>query len=307
MPYALRKCGKCGSEFRPHRNGFEGECWPCRKPPMKGAPAQPDHFEPQAHPGEAPFIMGRQGICPADLGTYTAKTPGQNSHKGCKHKPVAERSAFYADWDKSKPLPNIYEIPGPTPAPLKTAVFDLETMTFDRGWGLVLCGVVLSYGDGGAPKLYTFRADDYESFNNGNRHDDSALVADVWKILEQHHVIVGHNSLNFDLPYLRSVSLKYGLPVPTPAKLIDPVQIWRKQFRTGSASLASIINFLGLEEEKTSITPEDWRRFVYSGHRDAGDNIVVHCQADVFALAKVAEIIAPYVGQLDNLGSFRAR
>jgi uncharacterized protein YprB with RNaseH-like and TPR domain len=116
---------------------------------------------------------------------------------------------------------------------------------------------------------------------------------------------VAHNGSKFDLPYLRSVALKYGLPPVQPRKLIDPVLILRQHFRIGSNSLAAVQNFLGLAEAKTPVVPDDWRKAVFSGSRECMDRIVEHCRADVLVLNEVAKAVSPYIGQIDSLGSFR--
>lgn len=184
--------------------------------------------------------------------------------------------------------------------PLKQAVFDLETFSLDRGWGVLMVGSILVYGDG-APKWHTFDLTQSSTWPD-RRSEDGELAAKIIKVLSDCHVAYAHNGANYDVPWLNSIALKYNLP-PLNIKLIDPVQVARKKYRIGSNSLGSLANFLELDEEKMPVPPDTWRFALFNNDKKAWAILRERCQSDVRLLSKVAAKVTRDVGMVDYSGS----
>lgn len=309
MPYGKRDCVGCGISFRPNMNnsGLTASCTSCRKQ----GPAAPDHFEPQADPGEVKWIPGERKVCTVCAREFSQLEPGQETHKACagrvqrgfasnpKQLPTPYRDAGYTP---GSAVPAWRPVPSGTKSPLRLAVFDLETFALDRGWGVLLVGVIVVFGDGD-PKEYRFRLDQFETYKR-DRSDDSEIAAAIFSVLEDCHVWYAHNGKWFDVPYLNSIALKYGMP-PVERKLRDPVQILRAKFRIGANSLEAATDFLGLEQSKMHVPAEVWRQAAFNGSKEHFDILETRCASDVYLLAELARKTEEWGGVIDYSGFFR--
>jgi hypothetical protein len=185
--------------------------------------------------------------------------------------------------------------------PLKQAVFDLETFSLDRGWGVLMVGSILVHGDGPTPKMYTFDLTQSSTWPN-IRSEDGELAAKIIKVLSDCDIAYAHNGANYDLPWLNSIALKYGLP-PLKIKLIDPVQVARRKYRIGSNSLGSLANFLNIPETKMPVPPDTWRFALFNNDKAAWATLRERCESDVRVLNLVAGKVTKDVGMVDYSGS----
>lgn len=186
--------------------------------------------------------------------------------------------------------------------PVRVAVLDIETSGLNAGFGVVLCAVVKMYGP---DERRIFRADDYDPWKRGQRADDKPLLTDILACLEDCDILIAHNGLRFDLPFLRTRAVIHGLPPVTFQKIIDPVQLARQHFRFAGNSLDSISKTIGTLAQKTPLSPETWQRATLNGDHDAMEEIVEHCIYDVDVLEEICWKFRGYVKQINNAGSFR--
>jgi uncharacterized protein YprB with RNaseH-like and TPR domain len=187
-------------------------------------------------------------------------------------------------------------------APIRVGVFDIETTGLNASFGRVLCAVIKTY-DPIVTKV--FRADDYDGWNEGKRASDFELVAAILAYIEDIDILIGHNAVNYDAPFLRTRALIHGLPHVQPLKIYDPCLQARRQFRFHRNSLSAISEVLDTAERKTPLLPQVWQRAIGDGDRACLDQIVEHCVADVDTLEEVAWQMRHYIRQLDQLGSWR--
>lgn len=186
--------------------------------------------------------------------------------------------------------------------PVRVAVLDIETSGLNAGFGVVLCAVVKLYGP---DERKIFRADEYEPWKTGQRANDAPLLRDILSCLEDADIIIAHNGLKFDLPFLRTRAVIHGLPPVNFQKIIDPVQLARQHFRFAGNSLDSISKTIGTQEKKTPLSPEVWQRATLNGDADAMETIVTHCVADVDVLEEICWKLRGYIRTIDRAGSFR--
>ena len=164
-----------------------------------------------------------------------------------------------------------------------------------------MVGSILVFGDG-EPRSFTFDLRETESWKKGVRSNDSELCAKILRVLSDCHILIAHNGKWFDIPYLNSVALKYGMPRIN-AKLVDPVQVARQKYRIGSNSLASLAAFLELPEEKMPVGPDIWRTALFDGNEASWQTLRERCESDVRLLSMVAGKVMGDVGMIDNKGS----
>ena len=181
---------------------------------------------------------------------------------------------------------------------ITSACFDLETSSLNADFGVVLCAVVQG-SDCGEPLV--LRGDAYKAWKRG-RSDDSALVEDIAAVLDRYDVLVAHNGKRFDIPFLQTRLMRWGLPpLPTP-KLVDPVLVARNKLRMSSNSLRRLLDFFGLNQ-KTEVAGDYWMRAALDGDREAMDYIVDHCVKDVEMLVQLLDRVKGYCSAFDQRGS----
>jgi uncharacterized protein YprB with RNaseH-like and TPR domain len=184
---------------------------------------------------------------------------------------------------------------------VEIAVFDTESYGLTPDHGLLLC---LSVKNLSSSTITTIRADHYPAWSK-HRTQQKEFVTDCITELEKYDIIIGHNALFHDRKYLLSLCVKYELD-PTKlknTKLIDPVLISRNKLKLSRNSLASLIDFLEIKEQKTPILWKHWNLATFEGNKKSMDTIVHHCELDVITLQKVYVRLSKLVGDINSKGS----
>lgn len=79
-----------------------------------------------------------------------------------------------------------------------------------------------------------------------DRMDDRALVAEIWKILDEADIVVAHNGDRFDIRKINARFIYHGFPPPSPYKTIDTLKVARKYFMFDSNRLNDVGSYLGV-------------------------------------------------------------
>lgn len=176
---------------------------------------------------------------------------------------------------------------------MKIASFDLEMTNLKANFGVVICGVVKPYKE----EAKVFCVPRVTS-------NDRKIVAQLVDELNQYTILIAHNGVRFDRPFLNSRAVKWGLPVLNPqGKMYDPVQVARRKLALSWNGLESLALFLGCQNRKYETVGDLWLRAALDHDREALDEIVKHCIADVLVLDEVAERLEPLVGIINSWGS----
>lgn len=183
---------------------------------------------------------------------------------------------------------------------LRVAAFDLETTDLCANRGILLAAVI--HEQGTDPEIY--RGDKYNKQWATKRSDDSALVTAVAKRLAECDVLIAHNGVRFDMPFLQTRLIANGLPVFPQRKLVDTWLIARNKLRLASYSLKSLTDLLHLDEKKTELYMSVWIKAMLDGDVEALDYIVEHCVRDVECLWKVFDALKDYSSVVNNKGSY---
>lgn len=185
---------------------------------------------------------------------------------------------------------------------ISTLILDLETTDLAADRGVILCA---SYESSTRPgKVVTIRQDETNpKWRKGVRGDDRELCKQVNKLVREHDIIVAHNGARFDIPMLRTRSLRWRLRPLREVTLVDPCQVaWRK-FRLRSNSLGAVADFVGIKDRKTPLDLSVWADVMLNGSPKGMANIVKHCEADIRVLRGVLDFVKPYIKQYDDRGS----
>ncbi len=182
---------------------------------------------------------------------------------------------------------------------MRVVGFDLECSSLSGMIGRLLCCGFKEIVNPDLPiktKPYVFRGDDPKYKNTKDLADDSKLAVAVRDELEKFDIIVGHNSKLFDRKFLNARLAKAGERGLVSQWHIDTMWIVRSHLRA-SSKLDNVQKFLGLEDEKTPITWDDWQRAV-GGDKRAFDVIVKHNTQDVLVLEEAYWKLLPFLRQI---------
>jgi uncharacterized protein YprB with RNaseH-like and TPR domain len=169
----------------------------------------------------------------------------------------------------------------------KVATWDIEATGLQATFGQMLCASVKPMG--GETKV--FRIDDYD----GAHGEDTKLAMALRDELNKYHIVIGYNSLRYDLPFLNSRLIEYHEPIVSPlVRHIDVLIVARHRLRLHSNRLDALLDHLHSEHKKTPLTPHLWRRAA-AGSKDALEEIVEHNICDVVALEEAFNTLLPFI------------
>src|SRR5271165_5589788 len=107
---------------------------------------------------------------------------------------------------------------------IRSCTFDIETSSLNADFGVLLCGVIKPSGE--PPKI--FRLDKLSKQWRTKRSFDKPVVEAFANELSQYDILAGHNQVRFDLNFLRTRMLYWGLPSLREFKAaIDSCQLLR--------------------------------------------------------------------------------
>jgi len=141
----------------------------------------------------------------------------------------------------------------------------------------------------------------HPSWDAGIFDNDSPMVDNLWKLLDEADIVVAHNGNRFDIPKINSRMLVYGMPPPSPFQSVDTLVTLKKKFNFGSNKLAHIARTLSLELKGDSGGMETWMRCV-NGETEALQEMVDYNEQDVVVLRDLYKELLPWIPSHPNFG-----
>ena len=139
-----------------------------------------------------------------------------------------------------------------------------------------------------------------------NNNDRELLERFIPEMLSADEVI-GHNSDNFDIKWLRTRALFHRLPMPPDFISYDTYKDARKYFNFDNNSLDFISDFLGVAK-KQKVDRELWEDTCFHPERKVRDQnlklMLKYCKQDVVSQSEVFEEFRPYVAVKAHRGDF---
>lgn len=129
------------------------------------------------------------------------------------------------------------------------------------------------------------------TWHNGN---DRKMLEQFSKVLQEADEILGHNSDKFDLKWIRTRCILYGIPMFPDLQTMDTLKLSKKGFYFNSNRLDYIAKFLGVGR-KIKTAPDLWMRILLKNDKKAMDEMVKYCKQDVVVLENVYKKLSPYV------------
>lgn len=173
----------------------------------------------------------------------------------------------------------------------KILIFDLEVTHLKADFGTVLAIGWKWYGQ---KKVHVFAINDYKM---RNMIDDRGLIEAFMKIVAQADMVVGYNSILFDVRYLQTKLLRYRLPPFPPRSVLPHVDLYftvKHNTTLSRKGLGNVGLYLELEAAKTPVTGNHWM-LATAGDRKALKYVVDHCKADVLLTEQAYKRLRPLV------------
>ena len=164
----------------------------------------------------------------------------------------------------------------------KIMVWDIETTGFKADFAHLLAVAAKWIDD---DYVYTWRIDDIEGYGDtpASYLDDKDIVEEVIEMVNEADMLVHHYGDKFDLPFLNTRALEWGLAPPGAIRTVDTCKIARSQLAMGSNRLATLAEYLNDETaQKGGLTKQEWRVAPH-GDRKVMTKMLEYCIGDVMA------------------------
>lgn len=138
--------------------------------------------------------------------------------------------------------------------------------------------------------------DDKVMYFDVSEYSEFELLQKLHELLNEAHFIIAHNGRRFDLKKIRSFMITHGLPPHSPVRVIDTLEICKKEFGFSSNKL------IALTRKLCKVQKSDhgkfagfllWKAFC-EGNPEAVREMRDYNIVDVVSLQELYELIAPW-------------
>lgn len=123
--------------------------------------------------------------------------------------------------------------------------------------------------------------------------DDSRIVKNLWKVLNEADIVITHNGERFDISRIKARFLVHGLPPTTFYQQIDTKKIAQKEFGFSSNKLEALARAFGIDG-KIQTDFNLWSSCL-RGDEDALYQMETYNRKDVIILESVYYVIRPFI------------
>ena len=215
----------------------------------------------------------------------------------CKH-----HHSYLSHWTcyENEILKNKDFKPGKEKLPiyLRNGFFDIESSSLKATFGIMLCYCIK---DGDSDRIYERIVTKKELETCLDREVIRQCVEDIQKFGR----IIGFYSSRFDIPFLRTRAVYWGIPFPSYQSLCqtDIYYIVRNRFKLHRNSLEAACNFLLPEDvqashEKTHYGRDHWL-WALQGKKESLDYILDHCERDAKMTEDLYYVVEGYAQRRD--------
>ena len=147
-------------------------------------------------------------------------------------------------------------------------------------------------------KIISFKMTQEELKNR----DDSRIMKELWKLLDQADIVIGHNAERFDIKKSNTKFIQHRLTLPTSYQTIDTLLHARKKFAITSNKLDYLGEYLGVGRKLE--TPKGMWKRVMQGDYKMLEKMSKYCDQDVRVLEDVYLVMRPYIQPHPNMGLY---
>ena len=81
------------------------------------------------------------------------------------------------------------------------------------------------------------------------QRDDKRVTESLWNVINTADIVIGHNARKFDIPHANTRFITHHLPPPAPYRIIDTLDVLRKNFAFDHNRLDYVNRMLGLSRK----------------------------------------------------------
>lgn len=130
---------------------------------------------------------------------------------------------------------------------------------------------------------------------------DRSLTKELWKILDQAEIVIGHNSVDFDNKKARAKFVEHGLIPPSPFKSVDTKLIARQHFKFNSNKLDDLGSTLKVGRKIKMPGGFDVWKGCMKGDKKSFSTLAKYNKQDVILLEKVYKKLLPWMSKHPNM------
>ena len=145
---------------------------------------------------------------------------------------------------------------------------------------------------------------DYKGYKS-DAWDDSALLADIWKLLDEADIVIAQNGDRFDVKKINARLIRHGLKPPTPYKTVDTLKTARRIFGFDSNKLNDLCRFLGIGQKVHTGGFTLWQGCM-AGDAKAWARMKRYNAQDVRILEKLYLRFLPWTTNHPNVGMWKS-
>lgn len=146
----------------------------------------------------------------------------------------------------------------------------IESQTYILSWAAKWVGQEEVHADA----LY------YNPDYTAGTEDDTRMLEGLWKLIDEADFVVGHNSDQFDLKWIRGRFLLAGMKPPAPTRPIDTLKIVKRNFKFNSNKLENILQLMYGEGKMDSGGMDTWIKCM-KGDPEAWELMIKYNKVDV--------------------------
>lgn len=159
--------------------------------------------------------------------------------------------------------------------------YEQDVIAFEREWNMLS----FAYKWQGTKKVKAFSLPDFKLYKK-DLTNDKALLVQLWSLLDEADVVIGHNIDRFDIRKINARFLRHGINPPAPYKTVDTLKLSRKYFSLNSNKLNDVSKYLGIGKKVETGGFSLWLRCM-SGDIKAWNTMVKYNKQDVLLLEEV--------------------
>jgi len=132
--------------------------------------------------------------------------------------------------------------------------------------------------------------------------DDERIIRAVWEFLDHADIVIIHNA-RFDARKLTAKFIEHRIPPPSPFKVIDTLQVMRKEALFSSNKQDELAKKLGFSRKMEHEGRKLWRK-CFNGDPKALLKMEKYNRGDIMSLEELYVIIRPYIKSHPNMALY---
>lgn len=172
--------------------------------------------------------------------------------------------------------------------------YEQDVIEYQKEWYMLS----FAYKWLGEKTVKAFSLPDFKIYKK-DKTNDKELLKELWKLLDQAEVVIGHNSDRFDIRKTNARFIAHGMTKPSPYQTVDTLKVARKYFFFNSNKLTHLTKYLGIGEKIETGGFSLWLECM-SGDMNAWKKMVKYNKNDIVLLEELYLLLRPWVSNHPN-------